>query len=119
MTYQLDGVFDSMDGQRLLGQEVKDAVAVCGLLPSFEQQAIATCNSQGCHLQIKGKTGRVTVSSHCCVPVCIIQCPPHLYHYPIILQTQFIPLYTEAQEGWYHRPPPLTQFIHVGLAENL
>lgn len=78
MTYQLDGVLDSMDGQRLLGQEVKDAVAVCGLLPSFEQQAIATGYSQGCHLEIKGKTGRVRVK-FALLCACVSPSPPSKY----------------------------------------
>lgn len=70
MTYQLNGILDSMDGQGLLGQVVENAVAVCGLLPSFEQQTIATCNSQGCHLQIKEKTGRMTAMF--AIAVCFI-----------------------------------------------
>lgn len=36
-TYQLYGLLDSVGGEGLLGEEVKNAVAVCGLLPAFEQ----------------------------------------------------------------------------------
>lgn len=70
-TYQLYGLLDSMDGEGLLGQEVKNAVAVHSLLPAFEQQAVATRNGQGCHLRTRGKTRRSAWRRclHCCVSI--------------------------------------------------